>query len=68
MASAITFLKISPLVMTLGMAGVVSGLILVVTQGNVSGSVAPIMTQLIARPVFLGHSRRDRDLDHLRRC
>ncbi|HTP08170.1 MAG TPA: ABC transporter permease, partial [Anaerolineae bacterium] len=39
----IAFLKISPLVMTLGMSGVVSGLILVITQGNVSGSVAPIM-------------------------
>ncbi len=52
--AGIAFLRISPLVMTLGMAGVVSGLILVVTQGNVSGSVAPIMTQLIARPVFLG--------------
>jgi ribose transport system permease protein len=52
--SGITFLKISPLVMTLGMAGVVSGMILVITQGNVSGSVAPVMTQLIARPVFLG--------------
>lgn len=50
----VTFLKISPLVMTLGMSGVVSGLILVVTQGNVSGAIAPIMTQLIARPVFLG--------------
>ncbi len=52
--AGIAFLKISPLVMTLGMAGVVSGMILVITQGNVSGSVAPIMTQLIARPVFLG--------------
>ncbi len=52
--AGIAFLRISPLVMTLGMAGVVSGLILVITQGNVSGSVAPIMTQLIARPVFLG--------------
>ncbi len=52
--AGIIFLKISPLVMTLGMAGVVSGLILVITQGNVSGSVAPVMTQLIARPVFLG--------------
>jgi ribose transport system permease protein len=52
--AGITFLKISPLVMTLGMAGLVSGMILVITQGNVSGSVAPAMTQLIARPVFLG--------------
>lgn len=50
----ITFLRIAPLVMTLGMAGVVSGLILVVTQGNVSGAVAPAMTQIIARPVLGG--------------
>ncbi|MCS6940003.1 MAG: ABC transporter permease [Roseiflexaceae bacterium] len=52
--AGIAFLAISPLVMTLGMAGVVSGLILVITHGNVSGAVAPIMTQLIARPVLLG--------------
>lgn len=52
--AGVAFLAISPLVMTLGMAGVVSGLILVITQGNVSGAVAPIMTQLIARPVLAG--------------
>jgi ribose transport system permease protein len=52
--AGVAFLNIAPLVMTLGMAGVVSGLILVITQGNVSGAVAPIMTQLIARPVLLG--------------
>jgi ribose transport system permease protein len=40
--------------MTLGMAGVVTGLILVLTHGSVTGAIAPIMTQLIARPVFLG--------------
>lgn len=50
----VTFLKIAPLVMTLGMAGVVTGLIIVITQGSVSGAVAPIMTQIIARPVVLG--------------
>jgi len=50
----VTFLKIAPLVMTLGMAGVVTGLIIVITQGSVSGAVAPIMTRVIARPVFLG--------------
>ena len=50
----IVFLRISPLVMTLGMAGVVTGLILVLTHGSVTGAIAPIMTQLIARPVFLG--------------
>lgn len=50
----VAFLRIAPLVMTLGMAGVVTGLIVVVTQGNVSGSVAPLMTQLIARPLVFG--------------
>src|SRR5215211_2046070 len=47
----ITFLKISPFVMTLGMAGVVTGVIILVNHGNVSGKVAPIMTRLIARPL-----------------
>lgn len=47
----ITFLKISPFVMTLGMAGVVSGAIIVITHGNVVGKIAPIMTRLIARPL-----------------
>lgn len=50
----VTFLKVAPLVMTLGMAGVVTGLIIVLTQGSVNGAVAPIMTQIIARPVVLG--------------
>lgn len=50
----VTYLKVAPLVMTLGMAGMVSGLIIVVTQGNVSGAIAPLMTQVIARPVVLG--------------
>ncbi len=47
----VTFLKISPLVMTLGMSGVVTGLILVAQHGNVSGAVAPVMTRIIARPL-----------------
>ncbi|MEN4011092.1 MAG: ABC transporter permease [Chloroflexota bacterium] len=47
----ITFLKISPFVMTLGMSGVVTGLIIIINHGNVSGKVAPIMTRLIARPI-----------------
>lgn len=50
----VMYLRVAPLVMTLGMAGVVTGLIIVITQGRVSGAVAPIMTQVIARPVFLG--------------
>lgn len=47
----ITFLKISPFVMTLGMSGVVTGAIIVITHGSVTGKVAPIMTRLIARPL-----------------
>jgi len=50
----IAYLKIAPFVMTLGMAGVVTGLILVAQHGNVSGAVAPLMTRIIARPLFLG--------------
>ena len=37
--AGITFLKISPFVMTLGMAGVVTGAIIVINHGNVSGKV-----------------------------
>jgi ribose transport system permease protein len=47
----VTFLRISPFVMTLGMSGVVTGAIIVVNHGNVSGRIAPIMTRLIARPI-----------------
>jgi len=47
----ITFLKVSPFVMTLGMAGVVTGAIILINHGNVSGKVAPIMTRLVARPL-----------------
>lgn len=50
----ITFLKVSPFVMTLGMSGVVTGAIIVLTHGNVTGKVAPIMTRLIARPLSPG--------------
>jgi len=48
--AGIQFLKISPFVMTLGMSGVVTGAIIVLQHGNLSGKVAPIMTRLIARP------------------
>lgn len=48
----IAFLRIPPLVMTLGMAGVVQGLILMVTQGQLIGAAAPLMTALIARPLI----------------
>ncbi len=47
----VTALRIPPLVMTLGMAGVVQGVILVVTQGELIGDPAPIMATLISRPL-----------------
>jgi ribose transport system permease protein len=47
----ITFLKISPFVMTLGMSGVVTGVVIILNHGNVQGKVAPIMTRMIARPI-----------------
>lgn len=52
--AGITFLKISPFVMTLGMAGVVTGIVIILNHGNVQGKVAPIMTRLIARPLSPG--------------
>lgn len=48
----ITALGIPPLVMTLGMAGVVQGIILVVTQGEMIGGSAPMMSILISRPLI----------------
>jgi ribose transport system permease protein len=40
--------------MTLGMAGVVQGALILWTKGYYDGQVAPIMTQIIARDLFFG--------------
>jgi ribose transport system permease protein len=48
----VTVVGIPPLVMTLGMAGVVQGIILVVTQGELIGKAAPIMSTLISKPLI----------------
>jgi ribose transport system permease protein len=50
----IMYLKISPFVMTLGMAGVVQGAVILVTKGYYDGKVADIMTQIIARDLIPG--------------
>ena len=50
----IAVLRVPPLVMTLGMTGVVQGLILVVTQGRLEGAVAPAMAALVSQPVIFG--------------
>jgi len=47
----IAFLGIPPLIMTLAMAGVVEGLILIVTQGQFIGDVPPAMTAYISNPL-----------------
>jgi ribose transport system permease protein len=47
-------LGIPPLVMTLGMTGVIQGAILVVTQGELVGDTPPIMSQAISEPLLLG--------------
>lgn len=50
----VIILRIPPLVMTLGMTGVVEGSILVLTQGQLEGDMPPLMGRIIAEPVFLG--------------
>jgi ribose transport system permease protein len=44
----ILFLRIPPLIMTLGMAGVVQGTVLVVSKGGVSGQTPPILAQFVS--------------------
>lgn len=48
----IVLLRIPPLVMTLGMTGVVQGTILVYTGGQMIGRTPPMMSQYIARPLI----------------
>jgi ribose transport system permease protein len=48
----IILLNIPPLVMTLGMTGVIQGAILVVTEGELLGDTPPIMAQLISAPLI----------------
>jgi ribose transport system permease protein len=50
----VSLLGIPPLVMTLGMTGVVQGSILVLTQGELTGDMPPLLGRLIAQPLILG--------------
>ncbi|QBD78863.1 ABC transporter permease [Ktedonosporobacter rubrisoli] len=50
----VTLLRIPPLVMTLGMTGVVQGLILAVTQGALTGGSAQLMVNLVSSPLIFG--------------
>lgn len=48
----ITVLRMPPLVMTLGMAGVVTGLILEYTRGELIGGTPQLMSDLFSRPLI----------------
>lgn len=50
----VTFLRIPPLVMTLGMLGVLQGLLVVIRQGIPSGRAAPSLSQFVTQPFLLG--------------
>lgn len=50
----VTFLRIPPLVMTLGMLGVLQGLLVVIRQGIPSGRAAPSLSQFVTQPFLFG--------------
>lgn len=50
----VTFLRIPPLVMTLGMLGVVQGGLVLLTRGVPSGRAAPLLNKIVSEPVLLG--------------
>ena len=50
----VTVLRIPPLVMTLGMAGVLQGLLVVLTRGQPSGNAAPGLVAFVTQPLVLG--------------
>ncbi|BCH34248.1 monosaccharide-transporting ATPase [Mesorhizobium sp. L-8-10] len=50
----VTLLRIPPLVMTLGMLGVLQGLLVVVRQGIPSGQAAPALSRFVTQPFLLG--------------
>jgi ribose transport system permease protein len=50
----VTLLRIPPLVMTLGMLGVVQGGLVLLTRGVPSGRAAPLLSRTITDPFFFG--------------
>ena len=50
----VTLLRIPPLVMTLGMLGVVQGALVAMTRGIPSGNAAPALADFITQPVLAG--------------
>jgi ribose transport system permease protein len=50
----VTLLRIPPLVMTLGMLGVLQGVLVVARQGIPSGRAAPVLSDFVSSPQLLG--------------
>jgi len=50
----VTLLRIPPLVMTLGILGVLQGLLVVIRQGIPSGRAAPALSEFVTRPFLFG--------------
>lgn len=50
----VTLLRIPPLVMTLGMLGLVQGGLVLLTRGVPSGRAAPLLARVVSEPAFLG--------------
>lgn len=50
----VTVLRIPPLVMTLGMAGVVQGALVAISRGAPSGNAAPSLMAFVSSPLLLG--------------
>ncbi len=52
--AGVALIRIPPLVMTLGTSGVITGLLVVLTQGRTSGAASPVLQTFIGQPFFLG--------------
>ncbi len=50
----VTWLRIPPLVMTLGMLGVVQGGLVLLTRGVPSGRAAPTLSRIVSEPIVFG--------------
>ena len=50
----VTLLRIPPLVMTLGMLGVVQGGLVLLTRGVPSGRAAPMLSRIVSEPLLFG--------------
>ena len=50
----VTLMRIPPLVMTLGMLGVVQGALVAITRGIPSGNAAPVLSDFVTQPLVLG--------------